>query len=70
MTLYKEDIRKLSQLTNKVLAIFVKDYKKYSYTECAYLSKGQKLAKLLNIEEIGALVQAETESVGNGMKLK
>ncbi len=70
VTLYKEDVRKLSQPTNKVLAIFVKDYKKHRYTECAYLSKGQKLAKLLNIEEIGDLVQADPESVDNGMKLK
>lgn len=70
VTLYKEDVRKLSQPTNKVLAIFVKDYKKRNYTECTYLSKGQKLAKLLTIEVIGALVQMDTESVDNGMKLK
>ena len=70
VTLYKEDVRKLSQPTNKVLAIFVKDYKKHRYTECAYLSKGQKLDKLLVIEEIGALVQMDTESIDNGIKSK
>ena len=44
VTLYKEDVRKLSQPTNKVLA------------------------KLLNIEEIGALIQLDTESVDDRMK--
>lgn len=42
--------------------------KKHSYTECTYLSKGQKLTKLLTIEEVGALIQTDTESVDNGMK--
>ena len=59
VTLYKEDIRKLSHPTNKVLAIFVKAYKKHSYTECTYLSKGQKLDKLLVTEEIRTLIQKD-----------
>lgn len=62
VTLYKEDIRKLSHPTNKVLAIFVKDYKKHSYTECTYLSKGQKLDKLLVTEEIRTLIQKDVGS--------
>ena len=39
VTLYKEDVRKLSQPTNKVLAIFRRDYNQEKYTECTYLSK-------------------------------
>lgn len=57
VTLYKEDIRKLSQVTNKVLAIFAKDYNKHSYTECTYLSKGQEINKLPLSKEIKALLQ-------------
>ena len=45
VTLYREDIRKLTQPTNKVLAIFAKDYKQEKYTECTYLSKGQQIDK-------------------------
>lgn len=52
VTLYKEDVRKLSQPTNKVLAIFMKDYKQKSYTECTYLSKGQEINKLPISDEI------------------
>lgn len=59
VTLYKEDVRKLSQPTNKVLAIFVKDHKKHSYTECTYLSKGQNFDKLLATEEIRTLIQMD-----------
>lgn len=45
VSLYSEDVRKLSQPTNKVLAIFVKDYQQPNYTECTYLSRGQKIDK-------------------------
>lgn len=34
VTLYKEDVRKLSNPTNKVLAILVKDYRQQKYTKC------------------------------------
>lgn len=68
VTLYKEDVRKLSQPTNKVLAIFVKDYKKHSYTECTYLSRGQKIENLLTMEEIGTLIQLDTENVDDRMR--
>lgn len=57
VTLYKEDVRKLSQPTNKVLAIFMRDYQKQSYTECTYLSKGQDISKLPLSEEIRKLIQ-------------
>ena len=47
VTLYKEDVRKLSQPTNKVLAIFAKDYQQKKYKECTYISKGQNEKELL-----------------------
>lgn len=39
VTLYKEDVRRLSHPTNKVLAIFVRNYDQRIYTKCTYLSK-------------------------------
>ena len=57
VTLYKEDVRKLSQPTNKVLAILVKSYHQQKYTECTYLSKGQKICKLPLSEEVKKLIQ-------------
>lgn len=59
VSLYNEDVRKLSQPTNKVLAIFVKDYHQQSYKECTYLSKGQVIHKLPLIEEMKKLIQVE-----------
>ena len=59
VTLYKEDIRKLSYPTNKVLAIFVRDYDQQSYTECTYLSKGQEISELPITEEMKALIQVK-----------
>jgi hypothetical protein len=59
VTLYKEDIRKLSQPTNKVLAIFVKDYQEKSYMECTYLSKGQEIHKLQLSDDVKKLIQVE-----------
>lgn len=52
VSLYNEDVRKLSQPTNKVLAIFVKDYREQSYKQCTYLSKGQEIDKLPLTEEM------------------
>ena len=46
VTLYNEDVRRLSQPTNKVLAIFMKHYNQQSYIKCTYLSKGQQINKL------------------------
>lgn len=57
VTLYKEDVRKLSQPTNKVLAIFVRDFNQQNYTKCTYLSKGQEIDKLQILDEIKALIQ-------------
>lgn len=39
VTLYNEDVRKLSQPTNKVLAIYTKYYNEQSYNTCTYLAK-------------------------------
>ena len=61
VSLYNEDVRKLSQPTNKVLAIFVKDYHQQSYKECTYLSKGQEIHKLPLSEETKKLIQMEEE---------
>lgn len=52
VTLFREDVRKLSQPTNKVLAIFAKNHKKEKYTECTYLSKGQEIDKLKVVDKI------------------
>ncbi len=59
VTLYSEDVRKLSQPTNKVLAIFVKNYKQINYKECTYLSKGQEIHKLSIPDEVKELIQME-----------
>lgn len=59
VTLYNEDVRKLSQPTNKVLAIFVKDYQQQSYRECTYLSKGQEIHKLPLSADMKKLIQVE-----------
>ena len=61
VTLYKEDVRKLSQPTNKVLAIFARNHIQQSYTMCTYLSKGQQINKLPISEEIEALIQIDND---------
>ena len=61
VSLYNEDVRKLSQPTRKVLAIFVKDYHQQSYRESTYLSKGQKFHKLPLSEDTKKLIQMEEE---------
>lgn len=56
VTLYKEDVRKLSHPTNKVLAIFARDFKQKTYIKCIYLSKGQIISKLPIDEDIKSLI--------------
>lgn len=46
VTLYRGDIKKLSNPTCKVLAIFSKEYNMKQYNKCTYLSKGYGLDKL------------------------
>ena len=62
VTLYSEDVRKLSQPTNRVLAIFVKDYQQQRYNECTYLSKGQIMNKLPISENVKKLIEVEEEA--------
>ena len=52
VTLYNEDGKRLSNPTNKVLAIFSKSYKEKCYNKCTYLSKGQEIGKLKLEEDI------------------
>ena len=59
VTLYKEDVRMLSQPTNKVLAIFVRDYDQEYYTKCTYLSKGQEIGKLPIDDDVKALIDVD-----------
>ena len=59
VSLYREDVRKLSHPTNKVLAIFVKSFKQKTYTECTYLSKGQEIHKLPVSNEVKKLLGME-----------
>lgn len=40
VTLYREDVRKLTHPTNRVLAIFKKEYNQKKYSGCTYLAKG------------------------------
>lgn len=52
VTLYNEDVRKLSQPTNKVLAIFSKHYKNPYYDNCIYLAKNQSIQGLKMSDEV------------------
>lgn len=61
VTLYREDVRKLSQPTNRVLAIFVKEYKEQRYNKCTYLSEGQKIHKLPVEEDIKKMIILDEE---------
>lgn len=62
VTLYKEDVRKLSQPTNKVLAIFARDSKELIYTKCTYLSKGQVIDKLPIGDDVKSLIAIDSHS--------
>ena len=46
VTLYRENVKKLSQPTCKVIAIFSKVYRDDLYERCTYLSKGHSIAEL------------------------
>lgn len=59
VTLYNEDIRKLTQPTCKVLAIFRKEYHEKYFVKCTYLSKGQNMNKLLFFEEMKELIRID-----------
>ena len=57
VTLYNEDVRKLSHPTNKVLAIFSKGYLQQVYTDCTYMAKGYEVSTLPITEELRMLIQ-------------
>ena len=61
VTLYNEDIRKLTQPTCKVLAIFRKEYNEKYYMKCTYLSKGQDMNKLLLLEAVNKLIRIDDD---------
>ncbi len=46
VTLYNGDVHKMISPACKVLAIFSKVYNDEKYTECTYLSKGQRIDKM------------------------
>lgn len=61
VTLYREDVRKLTQPTNKVLAIFVKGIKEVDYSKYTYLSKGVEINKLLESDDMKNLIKIDEE---------
>ena len=61
VTLYNEDIRKLSKPTNKVLAIFSKYYKDQYYDNCTYLAKNESIQKLRGSDEIFEMILVDEQ---------
>lgn len=61
VTLYNEDVRKLSQPTNKVLAIFSKHYKEQHYDKRTYLAKNQSIQKLRVSDEVYETILVDEE---------
>lgn len=61
VTLYKENVRKLSQPTNKVLAIFSKYYKDQHYNNCTYLAKNQSIHELRVSDEVSEMILVDEE---------
>lgn len=59
VTLYNADVRKLSNPTNKVLAIFSKGYLQQVYTDCTYIAKGYEVSTLPITEELKMLIQID-----------
>lgn len=66
VTLYSEDVRKLSNPTNKVIAIFKKRYNEKYYTVCTYLSKGQDVQELLSQDIIKEKIFCNTAENSEG----
>lgn len=61
VTLYNEDIRKLTQPTCKVLIIFRKEFNEKYYRKCPYLPKDQNMGKLLLLNEVEKLVRIDCD---------
>ena len=49
----------MSQPTNKVLAIFARNYDQEYYTKCTYLSKGQEIGKLPIDADVKVLIDVD-----------
>lgn len=63
VTLYNENVKKLSKPTFKVLAIFEKRYNEDVYSICTYLSKGLDMKNLRLSEEIVNMVDIHLASL-------
>ena len=61
VTLYNEDVRKLSQPTNKVLAIFSKSYKDKHYDNCTYRAKNQSIQELRVSDAVFEMISVDEE---------
>ena len=61
VTLYNEDVRKLSKPTNKVLAIFSKYYKDQYYDNCTYLAKNESIQELRGSDEIFEMILVDEQ---------
>lgn len=61
VTLYNEDVRKLSRPTNRVLAIFSKHYKDRHYYNCTYLAKNQSIHELGISGEVFEMILVDEE---------
>ena len=61
VTLYNEDVRKLSQPTNKVLAIFSRYYRNQHYDNCTYLAKNQSIRELGVSDEVFEMILVDEE---------
>ena len=61
VTLYNEDVRKLSKPTNKVLAILSKYYKDQYYDNCTYLAKNESIQELRGSDEIFEMILVDEQ---------
>lgn len=52
VTLYNEDVRRLTNPTNKVLAIFMKEYNQSDYIMCTYQAKNCDISKVPISEDL------------------
>lgn len=63
VTLYNEGIKKLVHPANKVIAIFVKNYKHQYYEECTYLSKGHEIHKPPISKHLQSVLQVDNSII-------
>lgn len=63
VTLYNEDVRKLSQPTSKVLAIFSKYYNDQHYDNCTYLAKNQSIQELMISDDVSEMILVDENEI-------